>query len=68
MNLLCFRCGNSFLAPLWNRNYVASVQVALPGNPGAAGSRGLPRDRWLPAGHGSNRLFQVVALLAMEAS
>jgi glucose-6-phosphate 1-dehydrogenase len=57
---------NSFLEPIWNRNYVSSVQVTLAESFGIEGrgafyeSAGCLRDVI------QNHLFQIVALLAME--
>ena len=66
MNILYFRFANSFLEPIWNRNYVASVQITLSESFGIGKRGGFYETAGCLRDVIENHLFQVLALLAME--
>ena len=66
MNILYFRFANSFLEPVWNRNYVASIQITLSEDFGVENRGAFYETAGCLRDVIENHLFQIVALLAME--
>ena len=65
-NMLYFRFANTFLEPIWNREYIRDIQITMAENFGVQGRGAFYEEVGAIRDVVQNHLLQVISLLAMD--